>query len=281
MDYRYNFENKKKHNLKRIIFVIVTIILVIIFVSFFFKDSSNKIVSTISSKVVYPFEKIYEFSGNLVTGIKTYFSDKDKLYKENEELKNEVESLKYELLESQKILDENTSLKQMLEIKKAFQHFNLKMGKIIYREHDNWTQSFKLDIGKNDGVSLNQAVVHTNGLVGYVSSVEDTTCTVTTILDPSTSVSVSISTINEPAILKGDLNLKSNNRLNLTYIPLDAQISIDDMLYTSGLGETYPASIPVGKIIEIEKNKNDINRYAIVEPCVNIRTISEVGVIIN
>ena len=281
MDYRYNFENKKKHNLKRIIFVIVTIILVIIFVSFFFKDSSNKIVSTISSKVVYPFEKIYEFSGNLVTGIKTYFSDKDKLYKENEELKNEVESLKYELLESQKILDENTSLKQMLEIKKAFQHFNLKMGKIIYREHDNWTQSFKLDIGKNDGVSLNQAVVDTNGLVGYVSSVEDTTCTVTTILDPSTSVSVSISTINEPAILKGDLNLKSNNRLNLTYIPLDAQISIDDMLYTSGLGETYPASIPVGKIIEIEKNKNDINRYAIVEPCVNIRTISEVGVIIN
>lgn len=281
MDYRYNFENKKKHNIKRIIFVIVTIILVIIFVSFFFKDSSNKIVSTISSKVVYPFEKIYEFSSNLVAGIKTYFSDKDKLYKENEELKNEVESLKYELLESQKILDENTSLKQMLEIKKAFQHFNLKMGKIIYREHDNWTQSFKLDIGKNDGVSLNQAVVHTNGLVGYVSSVEDTTCTVTTILDPSTSVSVSISTINEPAILKGDLNLKSNNRLNLTYIPLDAQISIDDMLYTSGLGETYPASIPVGKIIEIEKNKNDINRYAIVEPCVNIRTISEVGVIIN
>ena len=281
MDYRYNFENKKKHNIKRIIFVIVTIILVIIFVSFFFKDSSNKIVSTISSKVVYPFEKIYEFSSNLVTGIKTYFSDKDKLYNENEELKNEVEALKYELLESQKILDENTSLKQMLEIKKAFQHFNLKMGKIIYREHDNWTQSFKLDIGKNDGVSLNQAVVHTNGLVGYVSSVEDTTCTVTTILDPSTSVSVSISTINEPAILKGDLNLKSNNRLNLTYIPLDAQISIDDMLYTSGLGETYPASIPVGKIIEIEKNKNDINRYAIVEPCVNIRTISEVGVIIN
>ena len=82
-----------------------------IFVSFFFKDSSNKIVSTISSKVVYPFEKIYEFSGNLVTGIKTYFSDKDKLYKENEELKNEVESLKYELLESQKILDENLKRK--------------------------------------------------------------------------------------------------------------------------------------------------------------------------
>ena len=53
------------------------------------------------------------------------------------------------------------------------------------------------------------------------------------------------------------------------------------MLYTSGLGSTYPSSIPVGKIIEVVNNKNDMNRYAIVEPNVNIRTISEVGVILN
>ena len=281
MNYRYNFDDKKNDKKKKIIFIIIVIIAVIVFSAFFFRNSSNSIVSKVSTVVVYPFDKLYEFVSGGFSGIKSYFANSKKLNEEKEELESKISELEMQLLESQKILDENTSLKQMLEIKKAFQHFNLKMGKIIYREHDNWTQSFKLDIGKNDGVSLNQAVVHTNGLVGYVSSVEDTTCTVTTILDPSTSVSVSISTINEPAILKGDLNLKSNNRLNLTYIPLDAQISIDDMLYTSGLGETYPASIPVGKIIEIEKNKNDINRYAIVEPCVNIRTISEVGVIIN
>ena len=37
----------------------------------------------------------------------------------------------------------------------------------------------------------------------------------------------------------------------------------------------------VGKIVEIKKNKNDISRSAIVEPCVSIRTISEVGVIVE
>ena len=53
------------------------------------------------------------------------------------------------------------------------------------------------------------------------------------------------------------------------------------MLYTSGIGLMYPSSIPVGKIISIVNNKNDVNRYALVEPSVDISKISEVAVIIN
>lgn len=281
MDYRYNFEDKKKSHTKKIIFVIIVIILVIVVAGFVFRKSTNPMIAKVANVVIYPFQKVYEFTGNLMSGAKTNFSDKKKVAQENEALQSEITGLKMQLLESQKVLDENTSLKQMLEIKKAFQHFNVKMARIIYREHDNWTQTFKIDIGKDEGLALNQAVVHQNGLVGYISSVEEHTSTVTTILDPSSSVSVSISTINEPAILKGDLNLKSSNKLNLSFIPLDAEVSIDDMLYTSGLSASYPASIPVGKIVEVKKTKNDMNRTATVEPNVNIRTITEVGVIVN
>ena len=53
------------------------------------------------------------------------------------------------------------------------------------------------------------------------------------------------------------------------------------MLYTSGIGLKYPSSIPVGRIVEIVNNKNDVNRYALVEPCVDIGKISEVAVIVN
>ncbi len=281
MDYRYNFGNNKKNNKKKIIFAVIIIILLILLASFLFRNSSNAVINKISNTITYPFVKIYNFGSNIISGFSGAFSDKEKIMEENQKLKAEIETLKYSLLESQKVLEENESLKQMLEIKKAFGHFKIKTANIIYREHDNWTQTFKIDVGTNDGVSVNQAVVHTDGLVGYISDVSDSVSTVTTILDPSTSVSVNISTINEPAILKGDLSLKSDNKLNLTSIPLDAQISINDMLYTSGLGSIYNASIPVGKIIGISKNKNDINRSAIVEPCVNIRTISEVGIIIK
>ena len=127
----------------------------------------------------------------------------------------------------------------------------------------------------------NQAVVSKDGLVGYISTVNKDTSVVTTILDSSSSVSVKISTASEPAILKGDLDLKSKNKLKLEFIELDANISNSDILYTSGMGSLYPSSIPVGKIVEIINSKNDIDRYAIVELNVNIATISEVGVIIN
>jgi len=43
----------------------------------------------------------------------------------------------------------------------------------------------------------------------------------------------------------------------------------------------FPSSLPVGKVIKVVNNKNDSDRYAIAEPCVNIRSISEVSVIIE
>ncbi len=281
MNYSYDFYDKKKIDVKKIIFTILLVIIVIILVAFFFRKSNNKFVAKVSNIISKPVQVLFDFTVNTKNSISGYFSSKKEIVTENEELKNKINELKYQLIESQKIEDENVSLKQMLEIKKAYQHFNLVTGKIIYREHDNWSQTFKIDVGENDGIKVNQAVISADGLVGYVSKVEESASVVTTILDPATSVSVTTSTLNEPAILRGDLELKSENKLKLDFIQLNASVSISDVVYTSGLGLTYPSSIPVGKVVEIVNLKSDINRYAIIEPNVNIKTIKEVGVIIN
>lgn len=281
MKYRYNFNEKKKNNKKRIIFVVIFIIFVIMISSVFLKNNSNKVVSSVSGVISYPIVGIknaFSWAGN---GIKNLFTNKDTIIEKNKKLEEENNNLKLQLLESERILQENESLKNMLEIKNLYKHFNLKLANITYREHDNWTKTFNINIGLNDGVKLNQAVVHKDGLVGYISSVNDLTSTVTTILDPSSAVSVNISTINEPAMLQGDLSLKEKNKLRLDFIELDAEVSIGDMLYTSGIGSMYPGSIPVAKITEVISKKNDIKRYGIAQPCVDIRSISEVAVIIN
>ena len=281
MDYKFDFSDNKGRTRKKIIFVIIFFIFVIMFVAFFFRNNSNRVVSSIASIISKPVELVYSMFGGISNSASGMFTDVDAIKSENEKLKEENENLKLQVLESQKIIDENTTLKEMLNIQKEYQHFNLVMGNIIYREHDNWTQTFTIDVGEKDGIKLNQAVVHENGLVGHISNVTENTAVVTTILDSSSSVSVNISTINEPAVVNGDLELKSKNRLKLTYIPLDTEIAISDMLYTSGIGVMYPSSIPVGKVIEIVNSKNDVNRYALVEPSVDIRKITEVAVIIN
>lgn len=281
MKYKYEFEDRKQMNNKKIIFIILIIFLSIIISALLFKKSSNTVLNKISNVILKPFVLVYDFGDSVVNKVTTYFADKENIVMQNAKLEEENNNLKLQLLETQKVLDENTSLKQMLEIKKAFQHFEITMGKIVYREHDNWSKTFRIDIGSDNGIKVNQAVVSKEGLVGYISKVDKDTSVVTTILDPSSAVSVKMSTANEPAILKGDLDLKSKNKLKLEFIELDANISLSDTLYTSGIGSLYPSSIPVGKITEIVNSKNDIDRYAIVEPNVNIKTISEVGVIIN
>lgn len=276
MDYGIDFSDNVQKRKKKIIFIVIFAIVVVMFVAFFFRKSNNKVVSKVASVVSSPINAIYNlFAKDEIN------PDYEGLKQEYEELKKQKEELEIQMLETQKVIDENETLKQMLDIKKEYQHYETVMGKIIYREHDNWSQTFTIDVGLNDGIKVDQTVVHKDGLVGYISNVTDTTSTVTTILDASSSVSVSISTANEPAVANGDLELKSKNRLKLTYIPLDTEISISDMLYTSGIGVKYPSSIPVGRIIEVVNNKNDVNRYALIEPCVNINDISEVAVIIN
>lgn len=281
MNYRYGFENRKKKIRKRTFFVIIFIILVVMFASLFFRHSTNKVVSNITNVISYPIIGIKNAFSWVGSSVKSIFVNKDNVLELNKKLEEENRDLKLKLLESEKILEENESLKNMLDIKNSYKHFNLKLGNIIYREHDNWTKTFKIDVGSKDGIKLNQAVVHKEGLVGYISNVSENTSVVTTILDPASSVSVNISTINEPALLQGDLELKSKNKLRLDFIELDSEISIGDMLYTSGLGSIYTNSIPVAKIVEVKSKKNDINRYAVAEPCVDIKTIKEVAVIIN
>lgn len=281
MKYKYNFYDAKKSNKKKIIFIVVMFIIAIVISSFLFRNSDNKILNKVSNIIITPINAISSGINNLGDNFFGYFASKKELEKQNQTLKKELEEAKYINLETKKIEEENITLKKMLEIKSNYQHFNLKYGKIILREHDNWTKNFTIDVGKNDGIKLNQAVISTSGLVGYISKVNDKTSVVSTILDSLTSVSVNIGTVNEPAILKGDPKLKDNNKLKLEYIQIDTVISIGDMLYTSGLGNTYPSTIPVGKIIEIKGNKNDMNRYAIVEPLVDIASIKEVAIIID
>ena len=171
MNYRYNFNDKKKSNKKKIIFSIVFILIVIMISATFFRNSENKVVNAISSVLSYPVigvKNAFSWVGN---GAKNIFTNKDKLLEENKKLEEENNNLKLQALETEKILQENESLKTMLDIKNSYKHFNLKLGNVIYREHDNWTQTFQINIGSNDGVNLNQAVVHKDGLVGYISKV--------------------------------------------------------------------------------------------------------------
>lgn len=238
---------------------------------------------------------ISEISGNIVTGINnvfssvagvvkngtSYFGNTKKLNNKIELLNSEIKQLEYSNLEKEKLEVENKDLKELLGISEKYRHFNLKYGKVIYRNYDNWNQTFTIDIGNKAGIKEGCTVVTEIGLVGYISKVSSNTSIVTTIVDPSTSVSVEISSINELALIKGDFDLKDSNKLKLTYIPIDSELSINETIYTSGIGGNYEKGIPIGVIESVTNKKNDMDRYAVIKPFADFDSIDMVGVIIK
>ena len=279
MNYNYDYQNKTKKS--KIIYIIIIVLIAIIISAFVFKTSSNTIVNKISNVIIAPFGYITNMFSNLGNSINNFFVSKEELISENEKLKDEINNLKLDKIQNMIVLEENESLKEMLNIDKKYNHYELKHGNIIMKNLDNYTNEFTIDIGKNNGIKLYQSVIHKDGLVGYISSVTDNTSIVTTLLDPKTSVSVTISAINETAILKGDINYKAKNELKLEYLPVNGEISLGDIVYTSGLSSMYFSSIPVAKIVAIENKKNESDRYAICQPIVNINSIRQVAVIIK
>lgn len=194
-------------------------------------------------------------------------------------MKKELDDAKVKLIEAQKIEAENGDLRKALNITSKYNHFNPIFANIILRDYSNWNETFVINKGKVDGICENQTVISTEGLVGYISTVTDNTSVVSTILNPHTSVSVEISTINELALAKGDFELKEDGLMKLTHIPIGAEISVGEKVYTTGIGTVYEKGIPIGQISEVISKKNEIDRYAVITPYTNFSSLDYVAIL--
>jgi rod shape-determining protein MreC len=67
----------------------------------------------------------------------------------------------------------------------------------------------------------------------------------------------------------------------MDYIPIDVDIMVGDAIETSGIGGIYPKGIIIGKVKEVRKSSNELNKYAVIEPAVDFRRLEEVIILKN
>ena len=273
----YTFDRKKKKKSKVFIGIIITIGIII---SIYLLSIFNiPFFSKMSSNVIYGVDSFFSSITGVIKNGVSYLGNNKKLNLRIEELQKDLEETKISLNELKALEVENSDLKKMLKINEKYNHFNKIYANIITRSYDSWNESFVINKGSKDGIKLRQSVIAENGLVGYISKVEEKTSEVTTILDSSSAVSVEISNINALALVKGDNSLKDKNEIKLVNIPIAKELAKDEIIYTSGIGELYKKGIPVGKISEVVNKKNDIDRFATVKIFVDISSIDMVAVI--
>lgn len=262
-----NFLNNK--NLKALA---ITLVIVIVMGVFCLADNSF-----VSTAVNSTFRGLFQVTSAAAAGVDA--ESYDELKTENEKLKQENARLREALVDYYNVKEENEKLWKYYDLKKENPSYQIQPANVIRRDSNDDFYSFTLDIGSANGVEANCPVITDNGLVGWVSSVDATTCIVKTVLSPDTKAGAVDKQTKDSGIITGSASLCDRNLTQLTKITEDNKIKEGDIVVTSGAGGVYPDNLIIGEVREVKFNSYDTTRYALVEPYDDIKSITAAAVI--
>ncbi len=252
---------------------IITVVLVILSLSLIYFDNTRKtfsdtratirdLILTIGSTIASPAILIEE--GLYSIGEINNLYDELKDYKEEQSLTSDI-------------FQELSVLRQKVEIYENDLNF-IKDNEFksitveIFADTSNrYFSSILLKAGKSSGVSENNTIVSSRGLVGRVTEIGNKVSRGLLLSDISSRVPVSISSSEIQGILIGQ-NL---NRPKINYIKNLNDIKVGDLVVTSGKGGIFPSNLVVGSVAILDKKNQNIE----VDLFVNPKSLSRVRII--
>lgn len=263
----------------KIVIISLVVVLVLILVAVTASENSKlNVVRNIITVPLNPLQKGIGAIGDRVKGSVNFFRESRTAIAENEELRKQVQQMESELDNVYRLQKENEDLKKILAFKEQFTQETVGCN-IISKDSGNLFEIFTIDRGSKDGISVNDPVINSNGLVGRVSRVDLLSSKVVSIIDTESSVSARLSKSRDLVILRGDAELRTEGLCRLDYIPPDVEIAVGEKVETSGMSSLYPKGIIIGEIVQIIKNEGQFDYHAIIKPEVDFKRLEEVVVI--
>lgn len=239
-----------------------------------------------SSGSNYLFEVIFEPVRSLSSSISDKVSrsldmviNAEKYYNENQQLKAQLNALYNDVIDYDKVLEENKELRVMLELKEEYNNYKFSPPcTVIARTTNDPYGSFTVDKGANDGIKPGDPVVTETGIVGVCFEVSPSTSKVRTLYSPKTAVGVYTVRTKAEGIAEGGYDLAINGRIRMSYISKESDIREGDVIVTSG-SANYPAGQLIGTVESVQMEQNGLSKYAVLIPAEDPNTITSVFVI--
>ena len=193
----------KKTGIVGIIITVVILILLVVLTNISVDKFSG--IEGIINKIIMPIQNGLTHLKNKISGNSIFFEDINKLKSENEELISKNKELEQQLRELEIIKAENAMLREYNNMSEKYSEYKTVPAYIINKDISNLSNTMVINVGSNDGISVNMPVITTEGVVGYIISVTPTTSKVKPIIDSSSSTSALMSTSRDGVVLKGIL----------------------------------------------------------------------------
>ncbi len=229
--------------------------------------------------VTKPFQQFSTIIGNGIEGFCSHFRSSDTLQKENAELKQQIADYQGKLADYDNTKRTLKTYEEFLEIKEEHEDYKFAAASVLARDSGDAYGSVILNKGSKNGIELNDPVIYGKNLVGVVSDVNSTSCTVTTFASPEFSAAVYETRSNEIGYATGFEDGSSTKLCKLPGLTKESKIASGGVVCTLGIGGIFPKDLIVGTVTEVDKSKTDISYYAKIESNVDVAKINDVFVI--
>jgi rod shape-determining protein MreC len=177
-------------------------------------------------------------------------------------------------------LAENERLRELLNFAQTRREFTFEPATVVSRDLDNYSRTCTLSKGSQDGVTAGMAAVSAEGyLIGVVSEVGTSWCTLRTVIDADFACGAYAARANIEAVCEGSFELMRLNRTSLSGISREADVKNGDIVLTSGVGGTYPRDIEIGRVADVTFEIDGMTATAVIEPMADLARLSQVFLI--
>ncbi len=199
-------------------------------------------------------------------------------------LTSDQESLSDLKAENERLQARNAELEESEQTAKRLQDLlNLKDSyslqstgaRIISASTDSWSSTVTINSGSASGLTVGMPVTASNGVIGQIVECGATSSTVRLLTDENSSVSAMIQSSRAQGMLKGS----ATGQVTLDMIASDQEVSVGDVVVTSGLGGVFPKGLPLGKVTNVEKAAGSLYLQITVEVFAGTENFEEVLVI--
>ena len=199
--------------------------------------------------VVYPIQVVVDAPFRLWDWVRQGTTDRNALELELGRLKAEKLLSSARLQRLPALEAENARLRGLLEARSQVRD-EIRVAEIMAVDANPYRHNIVIGVGARDKVYDGQAIIDAAGVVGQVIETSLTTSQAILISDPSHALPVEVNRNGLRTIANGTGEL---DRLDLPFLPNNADIQEGDLLVTSGLGGAFPSGYPVAVVTSVNR----------------------------